>query len=391
MTDSNQPQFAAHQQPGQPQQPAQYQPGQNSGAPAQAQFGFSDEQQGRSQQNASQQAYAPGRQGGPEQSKSTKDSAAERFVNRKIAGISPVLFAAIILLGILAIMTIALIFVGEFEGKVSRVIATVIVFGAFTGLLALDMALSRKSVIPLIIGVVANLYFLAVLMIVIWITPTSWDSPFVFFGSIIWVIGTVRILALVAWWLALVGERSSTSMLRILGRITAALFGLIGVALTLPAVMAAFETEPAQLYWQFTIAAIVVTALAVSVVVLLVWNERNDRISAAEKRAREQGLLPQQQRSSVPFPGGEHGVVPNPAGSWPNPQYGSGQPNPGQYNPGQYPQGGFQGQQAASGFGGQGQARPGQPGPGGYTAQSWPRYPNGEPLPANPDGSPKFQ
>ena len=88
-------------------------------------------------------------------------------------GIQPVLFVGMCLLAIVTIITVVLIFVGDFESQAPRVVWTVVVFLAFTALLALDLVLARRSATPLVIGVAANTYLLAVLMIAIWVRGFS--------------------------------------------------------------------------------------------------------------------------------------------------------------------------------------------------------------------------
>lgn len=265
---------------------------------------------------------------------------------RRIFGIQPVLFIGICLLAIVTLVTVVLVFVGDFESQASRVVWTVVVFLAFTGLLALDLVLARRSSTPLIIGVAANIYLLAVLMISIWMRGTGaegdpWDDEWLFgelFGITLLTILVVRAAAAGAWGLISLGERGRAEMARIIGLVAAALLGLVGILLTLHFAIEAFGFDVTEWYWRATVAAIVVTALAASVTVLLFWNRRNIDWQEAEAR-------------------GEHQRRP------------VGQPMP-QAVPQQAPQ---PAPQAAS-----------------SPLLPWPTYADGTPFPMGPDGQPVF-
>lgn len=284
---------------------------------------------------------------------------------RRVFGIQPVLFVGICLLAIVTLVTVVLIFVGDFESQASRVVWTVVVFLAFTGLLALDLALARRSSTPLIIGVAANIYLLAVLMISIWMRGTGaegdpWDDEWLFgelFGITLLTILVVRAAAAGAWGLISLGERGRAEMARIIGLVAAALLGLVGILLTLHFAIEAFGFDVTEWYWRATVAAIVVTALAASVTVLLFWNRRNIDWQEAEARGEHQ-------RRPVPQP---HGAAPVPAAMHPGST--AGQPMP-QAVPQQAPQ---PAPQAAS-----------------SPLLPWPTYADGTPFPMGPDGQPVF-
>ncbi|WP_026373015.1 hypothetical protein [Agrococcus lahaulensis] len=286
---------------------------------------------------------------------------------RRIFGIQPVLFVGICLLAIVTLVTVVLIFVGDFESQASRVVWTVVVFLAFTGLLALDLVLARRSSTPLIIGVAANIYLLAVLMISIWMRGTGgdpWDDDWLFgelFGITLLTILVVRAAAAGAWGLISLGERGRAEMARIIGLVAAALLGLVGILLTLHFAIEAFGFEVTEWYWRATVAAIVVTALAASVTVLLFWNRRNIDWQEAEARGEHQRRAVPQQLGGAANPTAMH---PGAAAAPPMPQP---MPQP-MHQPGAQP-------------------TP-RPAPGGMLP--WPTYADGTPLPMGPDGQPVF-
>lgn len=290
---------------------------------------------------------------------------------RRIFGIQPVLFVGICLLAIVTLVTVVLIFVGDFESQASRVVWTVVVFLAFTGLLALDLMLARRSSTPLIIGVAANIYLLAVLMISIWMRGTGddpWDGDWLFgelFGITLLTILVVRAAAAGAWGLISLGERGRAEMARIIGLVAAALLGLVGILLTLHFAIEAFGFEVTEWYWRATVAAIVVTALAASVTVLLFWNRRNIDWQEAEARGEHQQRAVPQQLGGAANPTAAHAGAMHPGAA-------AAQPMP---QPMRQPM-----QQAP-------QPAP-QPAPGGLLP--WPTYADGTPLPMGPDGQPVF-
>lgn len=292
---------------------------------------------------------------------------------RRILGIQPVLFIGICLLAIVSIITVALIFVGDFESQAPRVVWTVVVFLVFTGLLALDLSLSRRDPLPLVIGVIANTYLLAVLMIAIWVRDADgagqddWGRGWLF-AELLWVVAltiiVVRAAAAAAWGLVVLGRRGRAVMARVIGVIAAALLGLVGVLLTLHFAISAFGIDVGEWYWRSTVAAIVIAALASSITVLLYWNRRNIDWQEAEARGEHPDALGRDVTDRVAPPS-----TANPAAS--SAQYGV--------------------QQHGAHYGGQyGVQQPGQhPGqPQGLLP--WPTHPDGTPYPMGPDGQPVF-
>ncbi|WP_072314795.1 hypothetical protein [Agrococcus sp. Marseille-P2731] len=287
---------------------------------------------------------------------------------RRIMGIQPVLFVGMCLLAIVTLITVVLIFVGDFESQAARVVWTVVVFLAFTGLLALDLVLARRSATPLVIGVAANTYLLAVLMIAIWVRggdtgemvdEYDFGSGWFFaelLGIVLLTLLVVRAAAAGAWGLISLGHRSGTQFGRVLGQIAAALLGLAGVLLTLHFAIEAFGIELGEWYWRATVAAIVVTALAASVTVLLFWNRRN--LDWQEAEARGEHVRPRVAPGTV-LPGGAQQ-------GWPQQQAWPQQPAP------QQPQ------------------QPPQQQPDANGLLPWPTFPDGSPYPMGPDGQPVF-
>jgi hypothetical protein len=162
----------------------------------------------------------------------------------------------------------------------------------------------------------------------------------------------------------MLGNRGRASMARVIGLIAAILLGLVGVLLTLHFAIDAFGLEVGEWYWRATVAAIVVTALAASITVLLYWNRRNIDWQEAEARGEHvrPAVQPLPQQAPEAWPAQQ-------ATQWPGQQPAAQQP--GQQQPAQpLPQ------------------QPAQQPAGGLLP--WPTYTDGTPLPMGPDGQPVF-
>lgn len=367
---------------------------------------------------------AAGQQGAAQHGASAASTAATAgsAVPRRILGIQPALFVGMCLLAIVTVITVVLIFIGDFESQAPRVVWTVVVFLAFTGLLALDLVFARRSSTPLVIGVIANTYLLAVLMIAIWVRGVPFaegmDDPDVFstgwlfaelFGIVLLTLLVVRAAAAGAWGLINLGKASGTGFGRWLGVAAAGLVGLAGVLLTLHYAIDAFGIEVNEWYWRTTVAAIVVAALASSVTVLLFWNRRN--LDWQEADARGEHARPAQQHAGAQ-PGGAASVggTARPGGAWQGTVWtGEAQPTGAQPYPGR-PVAGPSANAAAATAAANGAAtawpapQPAAPQPAAAQAASgagagagaeggllpWPTYADGTPYPMGPDGQPVF-
>lgn len=308
----------------------------------------------------------------PHEARPTSAAQGAMPTQRRIMGIQPVLFVGMCLLALVTVITVVLIFIGDFESQAPRVVWTVVVFLAFTGLLALDLVLARRSATPLVIGVAANTYLLAVLMIAIWVRDSGpggevddydFGSGWLFaelLGIVLLTLLVVRAAAAGAWGLINLGRASATQFGRVLGLVAASLLGLVGVLLTLHFALDAFGVDVGEWYWRSTVAAIVVTALAASVTVLLFWNRRN--LDWQEAEARGEHARPQAAAGAVPPPAQQPWQPAAPQQAAPSQSTASPAPAP------------VPAQQ--------------QPAPNGLLP--WPTFPDGTPYPVGPDGQPVF-
>lgn len=226
----------------------------------------------------------------------------------RILGIQPVLLVGIALLTLVTLLTIVLIFVGDIGSQAPRVVWTVIAFGAFTGLLALDLALAQRSSVPLVIGVAANIYLLAILMLATWVDMRraepvdlydSFDDDALpigvrLLGVYLLAFVVVRAGAAAAWALVSLGRRGALPVARVTGVVAASLIGLAAVLLTMHLAISPFGIEIGDLYWRVAVAAVVLSALAACVTTLLFWNRRHlEPRPQRPDEATQQGAAPQ--------------------------------------------------------------------------------------------------
>lgn len=282
------------------------------------------------------------------------------ILSKRIVGLPPLLFVAICLLTVVALVTIVLIFAADVEDKGARVFMTVASFAVFTGLLLLDMTLAKTSIRPLLIGAIANLYILAIVLTGTWVSSDeSGVLGLVLFGALLFVVFVVRALGALAWWLLSMGDRGDNGFLRTVAIIGAVTLALVAVGLTLPWLLSTMHLDVPSIYWQIVVSLVVVAALAVTITVIVYWNITAERRRAREAAEPSQVLppaapqhrvqppvavaqlppptayyptqqYPAQQPTGQSYPGPQPTAQPYPAQPYP------GQPYPGQQYPGQH-------------------------------------------------------
>lgn len=276
---------------------------------------------------------------------------------------STFLKVSIILLAGLTIASISLLFIGQFEGKFERVFSTFALFAVFVLFTALDTRREQKSDWYAPVALIANAYILSLLLIVIWMT--RYDS-FTLIWEIFWkslfVIVVTRLVILGCQLLLNMGAKTSEVVSRF-AFITSVLAVLSGILFTAPLGIEAFDLHIPDLYWKIATALLILTALGLSITLLLRWSSGSDARDAARAVAA-------QRAAAQPFLGAQPQQYPNQ------------QPYPGQ-------------QFLAQQFPSQQQFPVQQPGVQAAPAQQaellpWPTFADGRPLPAGPDGQPDF-
>lgn len=265
--------------------------------------------------------------------------------------LSTFLKISIALLAGLTIASISLLFIGDFEGKFERVFSTFALFAVFVLFTALDTRRDQKSEWYAPVALIANAYILGLLLIVIWMTPyTSFGLLFEIFWKSLFVILVTR-LVIVCCQLLLKTGHNLPSVVTRFAFMTSIFAVLAGILFTAPVGIEAFNLTIPDLYWKIATAILILTALGLSITLLLRWSYGLPDHAAA--RAARNVQMNQQG-----YPGHFAAQVP-------------------QQTPQQAPQ------QAAQPF-----AQ--QPAPQGAPMLPWPTFADGRPIPARPDGQPDF-
>ena len=299
--------------------------------------------------------------------------------------LSTFLKVSIILLAGLTIASISLLFIGDFQGKFERVFSTFALFAVFVIFTALDTRREQKSEWYAPVALIANAYILGLLMIVIWMTPyNQFSLLWEIFWKSVFVILVTRLVILCAQLLLRVGSQHSETITRF-AFVTSVLAVLSGILFTAPVGIDAFELHVPDMYWKIATAILILTALGLSITLLLRWFFGADEREAARaaRGGRQGGPAPYvaqqshgraQQPHSQALPQPAQPQQPVPAQPQPQPQPTQQQPTP-PVQPQQQP------------------APPAQqqPQPSGTSELlPWPTFADGRPIPAGPDGQPDF-
>lgn len=295
--------------------------------------------------------------------------------------LSTFLKVSIILLAGLTVASISLLFIGDFQGKFERVFSTFALFAVFVIFTALDTRREQKSEWYAPVALIANAYILGLLMIVIWMTPYN---PYSLLWEIFWksvfVILVTRLVILCAQLLLRVGSQHSETITRF-AFVTSVLAVLSGILFTAPVGIDAFDLHVPDMYWKIATAILILTALGLSITLLLRWFFGADEREAARaaRGARQSGPAPYVAQQS-------HGRAQQhrPQALQHQPH----QPAPAQQQPTATAQ-----QQAPAPAQQQPTAparQPQQQLSGTSELLPWPTFADGRPIPAGPDGQPDF-
>ncbi|MBN9612115.1 MAG: hypothetical protein J0H64_01380 [Actinobacteria bacterium] len=267
---------------------------------------------------------------------------------------------SIVLLAALAVATIALVFVGPFEGKVERITATFLIFAIFVGLTAADTGKGQRNGWYAPVALIANSYILALLLIVTWMSEGGyWLGTSIFWKSIL-VIAVTRAVVGCCQLLLGMGEGKPETLARF-AFVTSVLAVVSGILFTAPLAIEVFNVEVPELYWKIAVAALLLTGLGLAITLLVRWSYGSEE---REAHRRERFAAQQQHRAQVQNQQAQVQVV---------------QAQIAQAHVAQVAQV-SQTPAAAPASG----AAPSQP------LLPWPTFADGRPLPVGPDGQPDF-
>lgn len=290
--------------------------------------------------------------------------------------LSMFLIVSIALLIGLTVAAISLLFIGDFEGRFERVFSTFALFAVFVLFTAVDTNRERQNNWYAPVALIANTYILALLLVVIWMTPFHFSAQLM--TTIIWksllVIIITRLVMVCCELLLRLGERAGGGA-QVFAFLTSALAVLSGILFTAPVGIEAFSLRVPQIYWQIATSALILTALGLSVTLLLRWAGTADERAARAQAAHEARITHPAPRalgaSRQSFPAPQQVQAPQ----YPQPHVA--QPHVAQPHAAQPHQ-----QQVSA------------PAPAPAQAQRpllpWPTFADGRPIPAGPDGQPDF-
>lgn len=280
-------------------------------------------------------------------------AAAGREKRGSTGKLSTFLKISIILLAGLTVASISLLFIGTFEGRFERVFSTFALFAVFVLLTAFDTRRGQKSEWYSPVALIANAYILALLLLVIWMTRYDpYSLMWEIFWKSVYVILVIRLVILCCQLLLRAGDRLPPAVTRF-AFVTSVLAVLSGILFTAPAGIAAFDLSVPELYWKIATALLILTALALSITLLLRWAYGSDAREAA--RASRVSAVP-----------------------------------PAPYRPGELPSASAPEASAATSAGHAATGAPSGAVPGQRPLLPWPTFPDGRPLPVGPDGQPDF-
>lgn len=274
--------------------------------------------------------------------------------------LSTFLKVSIALLIGLTIASISLVFIGDFQGKFERVFSTFALFAVFVVFTAIDTSRDRKSDWYAPVALIANTYILGLLLVVIWMTPyTSYGLIFEIFWKSVLVIVVTRLVILLCELLLRAGERSGETTTKF-AFVTSVLAVLSGILFTAPVGIQAFSLHVPELYWKLATAVLILTALGLSITLLLGWaHGADDRAKRRAEAAQRVPAFPVPQPPAAPHAPAETPVAVAP----PAPPVARPESDPVLNELGMHDD---------------------------PELLPWPTFADGRPIPAGPDGQPDF-
>lgn len=190
---------------------------------------------------------------------------------------------SIILLAALSVASIALLFIGDFEGKFERVFSTFLAFAIFVGLTAFDTRRGLRNEWYPPVALLANSYILALLLIVVWMTPSGWTLGWdIFWKGLVAILVTRAVVGCAQLLLNMAENRPKP--LGVFAMITSLFATVTGFLFTAPIAIEVFNVEIPDLYWRFAVASLLFTGLGLSISLLLRWS-----YSSADREVARRG------------------------------------------------------------------------------------------------------
>lgn len=260
-------------------------------------------------------------------------------------------------------ITILLMLFGNFEGKVSRVISTLVLFGLFTACSSYHLGKSKEAGRSPLLSQVGNIYMLLLGLVLIWGTlGVNNYQDITLLPLTLCIVGLVQLGIVVTEFISRL-QAAPQKQLVMSSFLTSAGMVATTFLFTLPLGLNDL-THFGEGYWRFSIAVIMFTGIMLSITGFVVWAFRSQpdpQISSVISSAPAYGkpvrpTVPVQSIPEVPKTDNRP-TVPASSSETLNPYVQNGVP---------------------------------QFAPPVTAPMAWPVFPNGQPLPAKPNGRPDF-
>ncbi|MBF4607912.1 hypothetical protein [Curtobacterium sp. VKM Ac-1393] len=298
------------------------------------------------------------------------DSGTDGAIDRRWAKVRPLVFRTIIgavvaagLVGIVAVL------VGDFGRVAVQLLLTIVVVVVFALLSWYDADVSsRRSGTFAFASIVTSMYLLVAGLYKVWLVPTNphgGDDLWLVgerFWHWIWLVGVARVALLHVHLLLVIHRRYPTPVLQVVAKTTVGVIGLLALLLSIP--LLAPDVHYAPGYWRFVWVVVILDLLGTVVVPLsnALFRPRGTASAAAWPVPVAPSAVPVTAWDATPTPDAPPAVTTGASPAVPP--------------------------AAAAGTGAPRYRY--EPHPTSSRALAWPRYVDGTPLPALPDGEPDF-
>jgi hypothetical protein len=260
-------------------------------------------------------------------------------------------------------ITILLMLFGNFEGKVSRVISTLVLFGLFTACSSYHLGKSKAAERSPLLSQVGNIYMLLLGLVLIWGTlGVNNYQDITLLPLTLCIVGLVQLGIVVTEFISrlLAAPQKQLVMSSFL---TSA--GMVATTFLFTFPLGLNDlTHFGEGYWRFAIAVIMFTGIMLSITGFVVWafrsqSEPNQSAVTANAPVYDKPVRPSVPMQSIPetIQTDNHPAFQASPSETPNPYVENGVP---------------------------------QFAPPVAAPMAWPVFPNGQPLPAKPNGRPDF-
>ncbi|KIQ06661.1 hypothetical protein [Curtobacterium flaccumfaciens] len=298
------------------------------------------------------------------------------------ARVRPLVFRTIIGAVVAAgLVGIAAVLLGDFGMVAVQLLLTIVVVVVFALLSWYDADVSsRRSGIFAFASIATSMYLLVAGLYKVWIVPTGPDGDGIWyvlehFWHWIWLVGVARVALLHVHLLLVIHRRYPTPVLQVVAKTTVGVIALLALLLSIP--LLAPDVDYARGYWRLVWVVVILDLLGTVVVPLsnALFRPRAPRSSATWPVPDQQPAWGATPTPAAPEPEAAVPEAPAPPAPAPAPAL-----HP-ELAPAPTPEPGT----VVASDGRRYAARP-----TASRALAWPRYVDGTPLPALPDGTPDF-